>query len=161
MPGAFAPVAPAAVSVPARLRAARPTARTSGAAPQRVRWVLKVVPWVLSRWFRAVAKVRQGAPMVSRCGSSVLGSGVFLRGRACFRAWVQVCGVRVCDGREADAGRAKVAPWVRLRRAAMAQALGLVAHRDENQRHTGGGDGCWLVSQWRAVAVQMVRSAVP
>ena len=67
-------------------------------------------------------------------------------------------GCAVCES-ETDAGSAKAAPWVRLRRAAMAQALGLVAHRDENQRHTGGGVGSAAMGWGRAEAGSQRRGA--
>ena len=69
-------------------------------------------------------------------------------------------GCAVCES-ETDAGSAKATPWVSLRRAAMAQVLGLVAHRDDNRRHTGGGDGWWMALQ-RGVGVvtRRDRSAV-
>ena len=158
MPRVIVLVAPAAASVLARARASRQPARTSGAVRRWARnGCLEVCSGESMPLFRARprrSRVRAPAPALAvvqqRPGLAPDPDVCVLRARGC----------AVCES-ETDAGSAKATPWVSLRRAAMAQVLGLVAHRDDNRRHTGGGDGWWMALQ-RGVGVvtRRDRSAV-
>ena len=156
MPRVIVLVAPAAASVLARARASRQPARTSGAVRRWARnGCLEVCSGESMPLFRARprrSRVRAPAPALAvvqqRPGLAPDPDVRVLRARGC----------AVCES-ETDAGSAKAAPWVRLRRAAMAQALGLVAHRDENQRHTGGGVGSAAMGWGRAEAGSQRRGA--